>query len=748
MQASIHDPADSVLLDTLSHSIPHTEELGLGPAEEEGVFTTVLAGFVDALKSRLVVEIDELAIHVQHPLSGAFELRLARIAFLPREDKLSEKVLSICGIEAFLRRDKGDKEDLRSESPVTTVTPSSHAYQRRPSEDHGLSESMMFSAHEAESLYMSAYSQPADLSTYFSTESYHIQSEPKSSSPEDLSFATDKGFRFFYFEEDLVFHVTTSQTDSEDPLVPTTSKPRPAPVLQSAIPTAHLFLNPEVNLFPSISLISTILSLSPTSQKQTQTSNDTSGIDFSWPGGVVVHFGSESEETIARLADWKVIKRLGEESLSISIGCVEILTSTGQQILSLAKSGKLNVSLHPSSLQVSLPEVNLLIDVGGVESLQPLIKAMKQVWQESLSMDTQQVSSEDSDEDWNENLIVEKTPISPSQGRTFTLSIQKFSVNLQTLDGTIKLSVTEVNACLQASSNQSLEFSGATVSIPSVPDALVTIKKTSSGLPTVEFIATDRRPRPGFLENGAQEILDDFLVGEPSRSDDAWGMIRSDSGHNSEMLIKIKLPRIDVRVTSAKDIEAVKRAFSRIQKTALMFLDDGGKAISVESKDKIKFLVEFALEEGTVGVKLDEGERFEGQWEGVEGTIVNGVAGGELVGVVDMTKLRVDVVSPLSPRKVLHESIHKVHIIWIRSDDRITIPHRQWGYDLFILRTDKLSVGSRYSISTSNIMYSTRGLRSLGRFSPQHLERIQLPKFLLPSQSLQPCQTRLCLQLN
>src|SRR5271170_3524159 len=67
LQSSIHDPADSVLLDTLSHSIPAPEELGLGPAEGEGMFTSVLAGFVDALKARLSIEINGLDIHVQHP---------------------------------------------------------------------------------------------------------------------------------------------------------------------------------------------------------------------------------------------------------------------------------------------------------------------------------------------------------------------------------------------------------------------------------------------------------------------------------------------------------------------------------------------------------------------------------------------------------------------------------------------------------------------------------------------------------
>src|SRR5579862_3208913 len=59
LQTSIHDHSDSVLLDTLSESIHSTEELGLGPAQEEGMFTTVLAAFMDALKSRLAIEIED-----------------------------------------------------------------------------------------------------------------------------------------------------------------------------------------------------------------------------------------------------------------------------------------------------------------------------------------------------------------------------------------------------------------------------------------------------------------------------------------------------------------------------------------------------------------------------------------------------------------------------------------------------------------------------------------------------------------
>jgi len=49
------------------------------------------------------------------------------------------------------------------------------------------------------------------------------------------------------------------------------------------------------------------------------------------------------------------------------------------------------------------------------------------------------------------------------------------------------------------------------------------------------------------------------------------------------------------------------------------------------------------------------------RWDGVEGVIVNGVAsGGEMVGVVDVSKIQVDVSSLASIRKVLDEAIHKV----------------------------------------------------------------------------------------
>ena len=667
LESSIHDPTDSVLLDTLSHSIPAPEELGLGPAEGEGMFATILAGFVDALKARLAIELEDLAIHVQHPRSGSFILSLARISFLPHEEKLSEKVLSMGGIEAYLRHE--DEDIAASASSLSTVTSPSPTHHRSLSlEDHGLSESMMFSPHEAESLYMSAYSQPAGQSTHMSAASLHPELPSPVESPFEepiLSSSVDKGFRFFYFEEDLVFHVTTSE--STDPSVP--NKTRLAPVLQSAIPAAHLFLNPQVNLLPSISLISTILSLSPASaseppQTVEENAGDTGGIDFSWLGGVVVHFGSDSDQTIARFADWKFTKRIGEENLSISIGQVEILSSTGTKILSLEKSRLLNVVLLPDLVQVSVPGINLHVDIGGVGTLQPLVKAMKQAWQESLQQvqhSTSETAVEDADdEDWNENLIVEKASPSTSNGRPIEIDIKKISVQLSTDDGTIQFSINEIHTQVHPSNSNTIEFGNATVSIPTIAEPLLSIIKTKSNKPIVDFVTTEQSPRPGFLVNGAQEILDDFLVGDASRSDDAWGMIRADASNNSKSFIKIKFPRIEIQVTSSKDIDAVKKVVSRIQNTLLLFVEESAQ--EERDDEEVDFVVEFALEEGRLGVRLDDSEVFDGQWEGVEGTFVSGVAGGEIVGVVDVTKLQIDVNSPLSPRKVLHESIQRVHL--------------------------------------------------------------------------------------
>ena len=726
LQSSIHDPADSVLLDNLSHSMPAPEELGLGPAESEGVFTTILAGFVDALKARLAIEIDGLAIHVQHPRSGAFILSLTRISFLPYEEKLSDKVLTIKGIEAFLRNElpiisdgDDDNESVSSINTVTSPSPTDGRTGLSPP-DHALSESIMFSPQEAESLYMSAYSQPAG-STYMTTLSYApLVEEPPEPPPEESpdSNEVDKGFRFFYFEDDLVFHVTTSLSETSNPTLPSLPRTRPPPVLKSALPTAHLFLNPQVNLLPSISLISTILSLSPTSPTPLPTpgsQDDAGGLDFSWIGGVVIHFGSESDEIIARLADWKVNKRVNESGLSISIGQVEILSSTNRTILSLQKSQRLEIAVLPDVLQVSLPAVNLHVDLGGVGSLQPLVKAMKQAWKESLgetqsSQQPRSPTEESENEGWNENLIVEDIVRPPPGGKSFHLEIKKLAVLLETVDGTIQFGIDEISTRIHPSQNNSLEFSKAMISILSSPHPLVEINR-SHGVPTINFVPTGHDPRPGFLINGAQEILDDFLVGEPSRSDDAWGMIRADAANTSDVFMKIKLPRVDVRIAAARDIDAVKRVLGRIRKTAMLFVDETSGPLQKEREDdEIDLVVEFVLDEGYVGVKLDESEAFEVTWEGIEGTLVNGVAGGELVGNVEVTTLQADVNSPEAPRKVLHESIQKVpSLVVVGLTTREMIRPQALPCASSIPKMDRSSVVLDFTISTLNTTFLIPG---------------------------------------
>ena len=659
LQSSIHDPTDSVLLDTLSHSLPPAEELGLGPAEEEGVFTSILAGFVDALKARLAIEIEDLAICVEHPQSGAFTLGLAQIKFLPCEDTLAEKVLSLTGIEAFLRADQEKEDDGMSQGSNSTITSPSPSHHRSPS-DHGLSESMMFSPNEAESLYMSAYSQAEGQSTYMSA---HVP--PNEGIPESVEEGAEssenvkKGFRFFYFEEDLVFHVSTSQQPG--PAL-ASQKSRPAPVLQSAIPTAHLFLDPNVNLLPSISLISTILALSPTSEASAtpQTRDDMGGLDFSWQGGMVVHFGPEPSQSIARLADWKVNKVIGEEALTISIGKVEILSSTNQPVLSLVQPGKLAIQVTPELLQISVPEVQLHLDVGGVGELQPLLKAMKQAWNGSLPNATAPTDPSEV-EDWNEDLIIEKSAAQASKQIHF--SLQRLIVELQTPDSNMIFTLSKLNAQVNPSTATTLEFSSAVVSSATTP--LLTITKSGSRTPTIEFVVPYVDSRPGFLVNGAQEILDDFLVGDMSRSDDAWGMIRADAASNSDKFVKIRIPRVYGQVSSAADIHGCKRVLDRIQKTAQLFMEDSvPENVNENDEDgKMDLVAEFIIEEGEVGVALDDGEMFEVKWDGVEGTIVSGVASGdEMVGVMDVAKIQVGISSPSSVRKILDESIQKVSL--------------------------------------------------------------------------------------
>jgi hypothetical protein len=190
-------------------------------------------------------------------------------------------------------------------------------------------------------------------------------------------------------------------------------------------------------------------------------------------------------------------------------------------------------------------------------------------------------------------------------------------------------------------------------------DPLLSVSKSIDATPLVDFVFPLLSQPQGFLVNGAQEILDDFLAGETARSDDAWGMIRSDASNNSKLFIKVRLPRVDVQVSAGRDIEAVKKVLSRIQKTISLFVEE---SVELEvDDDTIDSVLEFRLDEGRFDIRLDETDSIQGRFTGVEGTIVRGVAGGETVGVVDVAKMHVEVKSPSNPRKVLHESVHKVH---------------------------------------------------------------------------------------
>ena len=678
LQESIHDPEDSVLLDTLSQSIPQPEELGIGAAEGEGIFTSILAGFVDAVKARLAVEITELDVYVQHPRSGAFIISLARIAFYASESNISDKVLSISGIEAYLQRgnNEDDNSSVASRSTLTSPTPRG---ERNPlSENRGLSESMIFSPQDAESLYMSACSQLASRSMYMSTQIPQLSAEPYAAeeSVNAEIYGSEKGFRFLYFEEDLIFLLRSSRdpgtsSHSEPPKAP------PAPVLESAIPTAHLFLNPQLNLIPSISLISTILSLSPTTPTPppAHSVDATGGVDFSWVGGVVVHFGSESEQTIAKFADWKVLKKDRNDNIFVSIGTVEVLSSKGESILSLNESGQLHVTLRPDLLHVSVPEVNLHVELGDLASLQPLIKAMSQAWSESsgpFNKEADVGAKAPDDEEWDEDLIVEK--MAPrSEGKNLQLDIQRVAVVLQTNDETIQFTVNEIGVTISATSN-TVQFGSAHISLPSCDESLFSITSSSGAASTIEFVFPIQTQRAGFLVNGVQEILDDFL-GEGVRSDDAWGMIRADAANKSSIFVKIRTSRIDIRISAVNDIDTVRKVLARVQETIQMFVGDSVE--DAHGDDKFDFLLEFTMAEGRISIKLDEKEHFEGKWEATEGTILKDIGSGEIVGVIEVPKLCIDVISPEAHRKIVHKSIDLVSLFILRADSRDVIPRRQ-----------------------------------------------------------------------
>ena len=336
----------------------------------------------------------------------------------------------------------------------------------------------------------------------------------------------------------------------------------------------------------------------------------------------------------------------------------------------------MTVLVLPDLLQISLPKINLRVDLSGLGSLQPLVKAMKQAWQQSLMTSNEEddfVHAEEvEDEEWNENLIVEKMAPPVGQGRQIQVDIQRFVMDLHSSDdGTIQFAVNEINGRVTPSSNNTIEFSGATISIPSSPKPLLEIGKSNSISPLIDFIFPNQLTRPGFLVNGAQEILDDFLVGDASRSDDAWGMIRADAANTSKLFVKMRIPRIDILISAAKDINAVKKVLSKVQKTMMLFVEES-VPVEDETDDQIDLVMEFALDEGRVRIKLDETDTFQGQWDSVEGTVVKGVAGGETVGVIDATKIQIDVDSRENPRRILHESIQRVRHSHNFSDIRKT----------------------------------------------------------------------------
>ena len=682
LQTSIHDPTDSVLLDTLSESIHSQEELGLGPAEEEGMFTSVLASFMDALKARLAIELEDLSVHVQHPRSGAFILAMSRISFLPNDDNVIEKVLVIGGIEAYLRNGDQQLDDNQSVTSENTVISPSSPIPGTYDDDHLLSQSMMFSAQEASSLYMSAYSQPSQ-SRYVEPQS---DASPEQNEDTSLQPSEDKGFRFFYFEEDLIFHVIPSSTDSDPASIASksTQKSRPAPILQSAIPTANLILNPDVNLLPSISLIATILSLSPETNasipSESPVTESSGGLDFLWEGGVVIRFGSDEVQTIARLADWQVKKTVGDDALTISIGIFEVVASTGQKILSTnptpnrKSEGRLNLTLGPKGVDILLPEVDLQIDLEGLKSLQPLLKAVKRAWHDTTTSvptsgtatpvpDTafREEHEASDDEDWNENLLIERVSSSTSTpSRPFHLSLDRLNLVLPVVEGqadNITFSIEGFSLHTLSAGHTSIDFSSARLLVSSNP--LLTLSSPSNVRAMVDFVFSGGGPvqKHVRMEN-MQEILDDFLVGEGNRSDDAWGIIRTDAMNEGNMVVKVRLPKFEFFISEPKMIHTTRLFMRRLEEMLILFADLEITEPTQSPKTN-EMVVEFAFGEGLVQLQLDSSETLESHWEGFEGTIVKGIADEDTVGALDMTKFSLHLSSGASV-KLVHESIHRV----------------------------------------------------------------------------------------
>lgn len=690
LHTSLHDPTDSVLFDTLSESIHSSDELGLGPAEEEGMFTNILAAFVDALTSRLVIEIEDISVHVQHPRSGAFVLTMTRISFYPRDENIAEKVLCMRGIEAYLQPQNFDTQSMTSEATITSPSP------RGPNspaaeDDHLLSQSMMFSAQEASSLYMSAYSHPSQ-SRYLDEPA----EEPPSGHVSLPTKTEDKGFRFFYFEKDLVFHVT-SVSDQPDPALISTTPTRrshPPPVLQSAIPTANLILNPDVNLLPSISIIATILSLSPsTSDSPPANSSSRSpsgGLDFSWLGGVVIHFGAEDEETIARFADWKVMKKVGDEPLTISMALVEVVTSTGEKILCTKNSvqtpsSPLTLTLNASGIDIWLPEVDLRIDLERLLSLQPLFNAIEQAWLDSVpagvsntrSMagsaavlrpeNPEEYSEEyiEEDDDWNENLLVEKPPApTPGNSRPLRFTLHRLNLILPNNKANaedLTFSMSDFSVRLVSSGHISIDFATAQLSVSSTP--LLSLSSPSAVRAMIDFVSSDKSSLPRHVRIAQMsEILEDFLIGEGNRSDDAWGIIRTDAMDETTMVVKIRLPRVEVNISGAEELRSIRSFIKRLEEMLAAFAAPQVRKPK-KKMGRTEMVLEFAVGEGMVQLELSESEQLEGQWEGFEGTIVRGIADEDTAGVIDITKLSLRLESP-TPRKIVHESIYRV-ILWL-----------------------------------------------------------------------------------
>lgn len=502
-----------------------------------------------------------------------------------------------------------------------------------------------------------------------------------------LSQVRIKDFAFFYFEEDLIFHVITSSTDSDPASIPSkpTQKSRPAPILQSAIPTANLILNPDVNLLPSISLIATILSLSPETNASTPSespvTDPSGGLDFLWEGGVVIHFGSDDVQTIARLADWQVKKTVGDDALTISMGIVEVVASTGQKILSTKPTpnrkseGRLNLTLGAKGVDILLPEVDLQIDLDGLKSLQPLLKAVKRAWHDTTTSVAatsgtatpvpatafREEHEASDDEDWNENLLIERvSPSTSTPSRPLHLSLDRLNLVLPVVEGqadNLTFSIEGFSLRTLSAGHTSVDFSSAQLLVSSNP--LLTLSSPSTVRAMVDFVFSDGGPveKHVRMEN-MQEILDDFLVGEGNRSDDAWGIIRTDAMNEGNMVVKIRLPKFEFLISEPKMIHTTRLFMRRLEEMLVLFAElETTKP--TQSRKTNEMVVEFAFGEGLVQLQLDSSETLESHWEGFEGTIVKGIADEDTVGALDMTKFSLHLSSGASV-KLVHESIHRV----------------------------------------------------------------------------------------